>query len=93
MDSNLSKIRPKLRTQGNVTGNFGRNKVKSGSPLADIGVTKASRVSIAPLRSYINRMIFVYRNHEDPKLREFAYSELHRLNCFQEIRLEDMNDE
>ena len=35
--SNLSKIRPKLRTQGNITGNFGRAKAKAGSSLNDLG--------------------------------------------------------
>jgi len=29
--SNLSKIKPKLRTQGVVSGNFGKAKVKAGS--------------------------------------------------------------
>ena len=37
--SNLSKIRPKLRTSGNVTGNFGRPKSKAGSPLQEIGMS------------------------------------------------------
>lgn len=41
MISNLSKIKPKLRTQGNVTGNFGRPKSKAGSPLQELGITKA----------------------------------------------------
>ena len=36
MTSNLSKIKPKLRTTGNVTGNFGRPKAKAGSSLNDI---------------------------------------------------------
>ena len=35
--TNLSKIQPKLRTEGRVSGNFGRNKVKAGSTLSDIG--------------------------------------------------------
>ena len=29
--SNLSKIKPKLRTTGRLSGNFGKNKVKAGS--------------------------------------------------------------
>ena len=43
--SNLSKIRPKLRTTGNITGNFGRPKSKGGSSLNDLGVTDAKTVS------------------------------------------------
>ena len=43
--SNLSKIKPQLRTTGNVTGNFGRPKAKAGSSLNDlqagnIGITQ-----------------------------------------------------
>lgn len=38
-------------------------------------------------------MIYLYRNHPDPKMVEFAYSELHRLNCFQETRLEELGED
>jgi hypothetical protein len=86
--SNLSKIKPKLRTQGAVTGNFGHSKTKAGSPLKDIGVTKAQVVQIAPRVEYINRMMQVWRTTPDTKMKEFAYRELHRLNCFQEQRIE-----
>lgn len=86
-DTNLSKIRSKLRTSGAVTGNFGKAKVKARSPLAEIGETKAEIVKIAPREEYIRRMLRVLETTPDPKLREFAYFELHRLNCFQEHRL------
>ena len=33
---NINKIKPALRTKGNVTGNFGKQKPKAGSPLNDI---------------------------------------------------------
>lgn len=33
---NINRIKPKLRTTGNITGNFGRPKSKAGSPLNDI---------------------------------------------------------
>ena len=36
MTDNINKIKPALRTTGNVTGNFGRPKTKGGSPLNDI---------------------------------------------------------
>jgi hypothetical protein len=93
MNSNLSKIKPKLRTQGNVTGNFGRNKVKSGSSLMNLGLTLTEKVSIPSRRSYIEKMIYIYRNHTDQKMVDFAYSELHRLNCFQETRLEELSED
>lgn len=86
-DSNLSKIRTKLRTQGAVTGNFGRSKVRANSALAEIGETKRETVQIAPRSEYVQRMIQVMQTTQDAKLREFAYLELHRLNCFQERRV------
>jgi hypothetical protein len=55
--SNLSKIKTKFRTKGNVTGNFGVPKSKAGSPLNDIGVTNVKssqmhhtdRISFSPV--------------------------------------------
>ena len=84
--SNLSKIRPKLRTTGNVTGNFGRPKTVAGSPLSSIGNTDAEVVRIARRKDYVSRMVQLLECG-DPKMAEFAYSELHRLNCLVESRL------
>ena len=86
-DTNLSKIRTKLRTQGAVTGNFGRAKTKAGSSLREIGETKTETVQITPRSVYVQRMVSVFNTTTDPKLREFAYLELHRLNCFEERRV------
>jgi hypothetical protein len=86
-DSNLSRIKPKLRTQGAVTGNFGRAKSRAGSPLHEIGETQRETIHIAPRGEYVQRMIYVMQNATDAKMREFAYRELHRLNCFQERRI------
>ena len=86
-DTNLSKIRTKLRTQGAVTGNFGHAKSKAGSPLREIGETKTETVRIAPRSEYVRRMITVLETTTDPKLYKFAYLELHRLNCFKERRV------
>lgn len=86
-DSNLSRIKPKLRTQGAVTGNFGRSKVRANSALAEIGETQLETVRIAPRSEYIRRMIRLLETTTDEKLRNFAYFELHRLNCFQERRV------
>lgn len=87
LNSNLSKIRTKLRTQGAVTGNFGRAKTKAGSSLREIGETKTETVQITPRSVYVQRMVSVFDTATDPKLREFAYFELHRLNCFEERRV------
>lgn len=84
--SNLSKIRPQLRTTGNVTGNFGRPKTVAGSPLAAVGNTDAEVVRIAPRKDYVGKMVQLLEC-EDPKMAAFAYSELRRLNCLVESRL------
>jgi hypothetical protein len=33
-------------------------------------------------------MVTIWRTGADAKMRNFAYRELHRLNCFQETRIE-----
>lgn len=58
-----------------------------------LGLTTSEKISISSRRTYIERMIYLYRNHPDPKMVEFAYSELHRLNCFQETRLEELGED
>ena len=77
--SNLSKIKPKLRTQGRVSGNFGKSKVKSGSSLKDIGVTKAKVVKITKQDDYIHRLYGALDKAEDPKLKNFLYQEIRKI--------------
>lgn len=77
--SNLSKIKPKLRTQGNVTGNFGRSKVKAGSPIQSLGVTKAKVVKVTTQDEYLKKMYQVFDNTSDPKLKQFAYTEIRKI--------------
>ena len=79
--SNLSKIKPKLRTQGNVTGNFGRPKSKAGSPLSDIGNSTKDVINITTRQEYINKMIAVFHKSCDKRMKDFAYHELHRLHA------------
>lgn len=88
MHSNLSKIKPKLRTKGNVTGNFGVPKVKAGSQHRDIGVTNVENISITPRGKYVEKMETIYFNPPNEKMRKFAYDELHRLHYFKVQRLE-----
>jgi hypothetical protein len=83
-DSNLSKIKPKLRTQGQLTGNFGAPKPKAGSPLREIGETKAETVRITPREVYISRMVGLLDNS---RMRVFAQGELHRLGYYKQRRL------
>jgi hypothetical protein len=77
--SNLSKIKPKLRTQGNVTGNFGRPKTKAGSPISGLGVTKVKVVNVTTQDEYLNKMYYVLDNSTDSKLKQFAYTEIRKI--------------
>jgi len=78
--SNLSKIRPKLRTQGNITGNFGRPKSKAGSPLNDLGVTNAKVVKCMKQDEYLERLWYAFDNTKDDKLKQFVYTEIKKIH-------------
>ena len=77
--SNLSKIKPKLRTQGNITGNFGRAKCKAGSTLSGLGVTKAKVIKVTTQDDYLNRMYYVLDNATDKQVQQFAYNEIRKI--------------
>ena len=76
LTSNLSKIKPKLRTQGNVTGNFGRPKAKAGSSMRDIGITNAKVVNVVKQEDYLKRLYAAFENTNDEKLKQFIYIEI-----------------
>ena len=78
--SNLSKIRPKLRTQGNITGNFGRPKAKAGSSLNDLGMTSAKTVKCVTQDEYLNRLHYAFDNTTDDKLKKFIYTEIRKIH-------------
>lgn len=80
MISNLSKIKPKLRTQGVVSGNFGRAKVKSGSPLKDIGVTRVKVVKCNTQDDYLNRLYKAFDSTDDEKLKKFIYQQIRNIH-------------
>ena len=71
--SNLSKIRPKLRTQGNITGNFGKPKAKAGSTLNDIG---GDGNIGATQDEYLNRLYVAFDTTTDEKLKKFIYTQI-----------------
>ena len=79
MDSNLSKIKPKLRTQGRVSGNFGKNKVRAGSILSEIGMTNAEIGGLATKDEYLNRMFTAFDTTDDPKLKDFCLKEIRNI--------------
>jgi len=80
MYSNLSKIRPKLRTSGNITGNFGRSKVSAGSSLNDLGVTNVKVVKCITQQEYLNRLYHAFDHTTEPKLRSFLYQEIRKIH-------------
>ena len=77
--SNLSKIKPKLRTQGRLSGNFGKSKVKAGSSLTEIGVSKAKVVKVTTQEEYLNRLYTAFDTAEDSKLKGFLYEEIRKI--------------
>ena len=80
-DSNLSKIKPKLRTTGNISGNFGAPKRRAGSSYNEIGLSDKDVIHVTKRSDYIDRMISLFYNTEDRKMKHFAYTELHRLHA------------
>jgi hypothetical protein len=78
--SNLSKIKTKFRTSGQVTGNWGKPKVKSGSPLNGIGVTDAKVVKCTTQENYLNRLYYAFDSTTDTKLRQFLYTEIKKIH-------------
>jgi len=78
MTSNLSKIKPKLRTQGNLTGNFGKSKVKAGYN-TELGVTSKDNIQITTQDEYLNRMYAAMDTTTDPKVKQFCYNEIKKI--------------
>ena len=75
--SNLSKIKTKFRTKGNVTGNFGLPRVKANSPLNDIG----GNGNIGTTQSeYLNRLYYAFDNTTDTELRKFLYQQIRSIH-------------
>ena len=75
--SNLSKIRPKLRTTGRISGNFGRAKSKAGSSLNDLGGDGNIGVT---QQEYLNRLYYAFDHTTEPKLRQFIYTEIKKIH-------------
>lgn len=78
--SNLSKIRPKLRTSGQVTGNFGKAKVKAGSTLTEIGMSTAKTIKCMTQDEYLDRLYVAFDNTTDLKLKKFIYTEIRNIH-------------
>jgi hypothetical protein len=75
--SNLSKIKPKLRTTGRISGNFGAKKPVAGSSLNDLG----GNGSIGATQDqYLNRLHYAFDNTTDEKLKKFIYHEIRKIH-------------
>ena len=74
--SNLSKIKPKLRTTGQVSGNFGRPKSKVGSTLNDLG---GSGNIGASQDEYLNRLYSAFDTTSNKQLRQCAFIEIRKI--------------
>jgi hypothetical protein len=75
--SNLSKIKPKFRTEGQITGNWGKSKVRTNGN-SELGLTGKENISITRKSEYINRMYQVLDTTTDRKIQEFAYTEIRK---------------
>ena len=79
MTSNLSKIKPKLRTTGRVSGNFGKNKVRAGSSLNDIGMSDKEFINVVTQDEYLSRMYDAFDKADTPRLREFCFTQIRNI--------------
>ena len=72
-DSNLSKIKPKLRTEGRVSGNFGRNKVEGKRQTLDLSSNTLNKDSlrIPDPREVYERLEQAYTVTTDPELKAY----------------------
>ena len=74
--SNLSKIKPKFRTEGQITGNWGKSKVRTNGN-TNLGYTARKSISPPTTKSeYIQRMYEVLDTATDVKIQRSAYNEI-----------------
>jgi hypothetical protein len=71
--SNLSKIKSKFRTSGNIS----QPRRKAGSSLNDIG---GDGNIGATQDEYLNRLYYAFDNTDDTKLRQFIYTEIRKIH-------------
>jgi len=77
MSSNLSKIKPKFRTTGNITGNFGRPKVKTnGNTNLGLSDKPKGSIKVTSEKDYIIRLYDALDKTTDPKLIKFLTFEI-----------------
>jgi len=74
--SNLSKIKSKFRTSGNIS----QPRRKAGSPLKELGTTNVKVVKCTKQDDYLNRLYKAFDVTEDSKLKKFIYIEIRKIH-------------
>ena len=77
--SNLSKIKPKLRTEGKVTGNFGAAKRTKEAYNSQLGMSTKDNIKCVTQDEYLKRLHLAFDNTTDEKLRRFIYTEIRKI--------------
>ena len=78
-ESNLSKIKPKFRTTGQVTGNFGVPKVRTNGN-TNLGYTSKDSIhKLTTQDEYLNRMYDTIDKTNDPKIVSFCYQQIKQI--------------
>ena len=73
--SNLSKIKPKLRTSGAIS----QPRRKAGSSLNELGVTDAKVVKCVKQDDYLKRLYKAFDLTDDAKMKRFLYTEIRKI--------------
>lgn len=74
--SNLSKIKTKFRTSGNIS----QPRRKAGSPLNEIGMSTKETIKCATQDDYLSRLYYAFDNTNDKKLKQFIYQEIRKIH-------------
>ena len=73
--SNLSRIKPSLRTSGSITGNFGRSKVSTNGN-TNLGSSNKENIRVTSPDEYLTRLYVSFDKTNDPKLKSFIYEQI-----------------
>lgn len=71
--SNLSKIKPKFRTSGNIS----QPRRKAGSSLNELGGNGSIG---ATQQEYLNRLYYAFDNTDDNELKKFIYTQIRNIH-------------
>lgn len=88
-NSNLSKIKPKLRTDGRVSGNFGRNKVQGKRETLHLSseVLSKENLQIPDRTTVYERLEQAYNTTTDSKLKATLAEILKKRRATTQVRV------